>query len=130
MIDTSVNSVYSNSQLYCTLYYNVPCTTVVQLITRNKCYVIRMYIFLMSIELQSILTNRALNNFTTIRREIDRRTNEQNVILYYLFLTTGDFMKKVPTATCALRYRQKVYIERVYTPSTYYMKSAVVERMQ
>ena len=34
-------------------------------------------------------------------------------------------MKKVPTATCALRDRQIVSIERVYTPITSYMKSAV-----
>ena len=38
---------------------------------------------------------------------------------------TGDFMKKVPTATCALRDRYIVSIERVYTLSTFYMKSAV-----
>ena len=35
-------------------------------------------------------------------------------------------MKKVPTATCALRDRNVVSIERVNTPSTFYMKSAVV----
>ena len=38
---------------------------------------------------------------------------------------TGDFIKKVLTATCALRDRQIVSIERVYTSSTFYMKSAV-----
>ena len=43
------------------------------------------------------------------------------------FLYTGNFMKKVPTATCALRDRQIVSIERVYTPSTFYMKFAVYE---
>ena len=36
-----------------------------------------------------------------------------------------DFMEKVPTATCALRDRSIVSIERVYTPNTFYMKSAV-----
>ena len=44
--------------------------------------------------------------------------------IYNLF-ATGDFMKKVPTATCALRDRYIVSIERVYTPSTFYIKSAV-----
>ena len=34
-------------------------------------------------------------------------------------------MKKVPTATSALRDRYIVSIERVYTPSTFYMKSSV-----
>ena len=34
-------------------------------------------------------------------------------------------MKRVPTATSALRDRKIVSIERVYTPSTLYMKSAV-----
>ena len=34
-------------------------------------------------------------------------------------------MKKVPTATFSLRDRYIVSIERVYTPSTFYMKSAV-----
>jgi len=34
-------------------------------------------------------------------------------------------MKKVPTATCVLGDRYIVSIERVYTPSTFYMKSAV-----
>jgi hypothetical protein len=38
---------------------------------------------------------------------------------------TGDLEKKVPTATCVLRDRYIVSIERVYTPSTFYMKSAV-----
>ena len=42
-----------------------------------------------------------------------------------IFLYTRDFMKKVPTATCALRFRQIVSIERVYTPRTFFMKSAV-----
>ena len=41
--------------------------------------------------------------------------------------STGDFMKKVPTATCALRDRKIDFIERVYTSSTFYMKSAVYE---
>ena len=41
---------------------------------------------------------------------------------------TGDFMKKVPTATCALRNRKVVSVERVYTPSTFYIKSAVPGR--
>ena len=40
-------------------------------------------------------------------------------------LNIGDFMKKVPTATFALRDRYIASIERVYTPSTFYMKSAV-----
>ena len=35
---------------------------------------------------------------------------------------TGDFMKKIPTATCALRDSS---IEQVYNPSTFYLKSAV-----
>ena len=39
--------------------------------------------------------------------------------------STGDVMKKVPTATCALRDRLIVSIERVYTPNTFYMESAV-----
>ena len=34
-------------------------------------------------------------------------------------------MEKVPTATCALRDRYIVSIERVYTPSAFYMKLAV-----
>ena len=34
-------------------------------------------------------------------------------------------MKKVLTATCALRDREIVSNERVYTPSTFYMQSAV-----
>ena len=38
---------------------------------------------------------------------------------------TGDFMKKVPTATCALRDRQIFSTERVHTTSTFYMKSSV-----
>ena len=38
---------------------------------------------------------------------------------------TGNFMKNVPTATCALMDRLIVSIERVSTPSTFYMKSAV-----
>ena len=38
---------------------------------------------------------------------------------------TGDFMKKIPTATCALRDRYIVSIERVFTTSTFYMKSTV-----
>ena len=42
-------------------------------------------------------------------------------------IDTGDFMKKVPTATCALRDRYIVSIERVYTHSTFYMKSAVIK---
>ena len=56
-------------------------------------------------------------------------------ILSVLFITisktdlseygTGDFMKKVPSATCALRDRWIVSIEQVYTTSTFYMKSAV-----
>ena len=37
-------------------------------------------------------------------------------------------MKKVLTATCALRDRYIVSIERLYTPSTFYMKSAVVNK--
>ena len=49
-----------------------------------------------------------------------------NKFLKFKFLKpTGDFMKKVPTATCALRDRYIVSIERVYTLSTFYMKSAV-----
>ena len=36
-------------------------------------------------------------------------------------LDSGDFMKKVTTATCALRDRWIVSIERVYTPRTFYM---------
>ena len=40
-------------------------------------------------------------------------------------LTTGDFMKKVPTAASALRDRKIASIERVYTPSTFYKKSDV-----
>ena len=35
-------------------------------------------------------------------------------------------MKKVPTATFDLGDRKIVSIELVYTPSTFYMKSAVV----
>ena len=42
-----------------------------------------------------------------------------------IYSATGDFMKNVPTATCALVDRQIVSIERVYTPSTFYMKSSV-----
>ena len=38
---------------------------------------------------------------------------------------TGDFMKKVPKATCALWNRHIVSNERVHTASTFYMKSAV-----
>ena len=38
-------------------------------------------------------------------------------------------MKKVPPATFALRDRQIVSIE-VYTPSTSYMKSAVVRKLK
>ena len=51
---------------------------------------------------------------------------------FVLFATkyTGDFMKKVPKATFALRDRQIVSIERVYTPSTFYMKTAVFFRAQ
>ena len=41
-------------------------------------------------------------------------------------LATGDFMKKVPTATFVLRDRYIVSLELVYTPNTFYMKSAVV----
>ena len=45
-----------------------------------------------------------------------------------LFQTaTGDFMKKVLLATWALRDRQIVFIKGVYTESTFFMKSAVVE---
>ena len=44
-------------------------------------------------------------------------------------LTTGDFMKKVLPATCALRDRWIVSIEQVYTPSTFYMKSAVAKHI-
>ena len=40
-------------------------------------------------------------------------------------LNTGDFMKKVPTATFALMDRWIVSIGRIYTPSTFNMKSAV-----
>ena len=36
-------------------------------------------------------------------------------------------MKKVPTATCALRDKYIVSIERVYTPSTFYIQSAVLK---
>ena len=43
----------------------------------------------------------------------------------YRCLATGDFIKKVLTATCGLRDRQIVSIEQVYTPSTFYMKPAV-----
>ena len=39
---------------------------------------------------------------------------------------TGNFKKKLPTATCKLRDRWIVSIERVYTPSTFYTKSDVV----
>ena len=38
-------------------------------------------------------------------------------------------MKKVPTATCALKDRKIVSIERVYTPSNFYMKSVVLALM-
>ena len=41
--------------------------------------------------------------------------------------STGDFMKNVPTANCALRDGQIVSIEGVYTPSTFYIKSVVAE---
>ena len=53
----------------------------------------------------------------------------ETIYLSHLHSGTGDFMKKVPTATCALidRQIQIVSIERVYTPSTFYMKSAVAE---
>ena len=39
--------------------------------------------------------------------------------------STADFIKKVPTATCALKDRWIVSIEQVYSPSTFYMKLAV-----
>ena len=45
--------------------------------------------------------------------------------LFVKLYSTGDFMKKVPTATCALRDRKIVSIEWVYTPSTFYMKPVV-----
>jgi len=38
---------------------------------------------------------------------------------------TGDFMKKVPQLPVWARDRQIVSIDRVYTPSTFYMKSSV-----
>ena len=47
----------------------------------------------------------------------------QNKLRNYYFthdLCTGDFMKKVPTATCALRDRYIVSIEGVYTPRTFF----------
>ena len=40
---------------------------------------------------------------------------------------TGDFMKRYTQLPCALRDRQIVSIERVYTLSTFYIKSAVLE---
>ena len=42
--------------------------------------------------------------------------------------SSGDFMKKVPTATCAFRDKYIISIECVYTPSTFYMKSAVAKK--
>ena len=42
-----------------------------------------------------------------------------------LLLHTGDFMKKVPQLPDCTRDRYIVSIERVYTPNTFYMKSAV-----
>ena len=45
-------------------------------------------------------------------------------------LAYWEFMKKVAPATCALRDRQIVSIEqRVYTPSTFYMKPVVVQQL-
>ena len=39
-------------------------------------------------------------------------------------------MKKVPTATCALMDRNIVSIERVKTPSTFYVKSSLSKSAQ
>ena len=47
-----------------------------------------------------------------------------HIIICLLFIT-GYFMKKVLLATWALRDRQIVVIECVYTESTFFMKSAV-----
>ena len=49
----------------------------------------------------------------------------EHISYIFIHLSTGDFMKKVPTATCALRDRWIVSIERVYTPTSFYMESAV-----
>ena len=40
---------------------------------------------------------------------------------------TGDFIKKLPEANYALRNRLIISIERVYTSSTFYMKSALAQ---
>ena len=37
----------------------------------------------------------------------------------FAYYSTGEFMKKVHTTTCALRDRKIVSIERVYTSSMY-----------
>ena len=51
------------------------------------------------------------------------------LLFYVLYITsvfvTGDFMKKVPQLPVCTRDRQIVSIERVYAPSTFYMKSSV-----
>ena len=51
-------------------------------------------------------------------------------IQFFKMQACRDFMKMVPTATCALRDRQIISLERVYTPSTFYMKSAVFQPVQ
>jgi len=51
----------------------------------------------------------------------------ERTILRNPLYTTGDFIKKVPVCT---RDRQIVHIERVNTQSTFYMKSAVDEKIK
>ena len=51
----------------------------------------------------------------------------ETIYISLVHTCTGNFMKKVPTATCALGDRWIVSIERVYAPSTFNMKSAVAE---
>ena len=64
-----------------------------------------------------------------IEEAMNRKKNRLADIWIKIDIDTGDFMKNVPTATCALRDRQIVSIELVYTPSTFYMKSAVVKKI-
>ena len=52
------------------------------------------------------------------------------IALDYFDAYTGDFMKKVPQLPVCNRDRQIVYIERVYTPSTFYMKSSVCKSVE
>ena len=64
-----------------------------------------------------------VNMYTEKRRELWNKLFDPDTYIH-----TGDFMKKVLTTTCALKDRYIVSIERVYTPSTFYMKSAVCEK--